>query len=190
MKTTRSVLSPLHAACNTTLYYLPDRNFFASVPVLLGNPTIPENILPEYVKIFFRVALTYCVRVSELLNLRTCDILPGNRVLVQGLKGSASYIIVLPGIEKFHNYCIAKGQVRYIFPISYMVLYRWAKRIGMGLDVGNRKNQAVTHISRYLMSRALTGRYSDKTASDVLRHRSLKSLSFYTKPSEVLDGKA
>jgi len=180
MDITRSVPSPNHSACNTTLFYFSPIFLGYFNYLFLRNASATVCIPPPRVRVFFGVLLMYCSRVSELLGCCVGDIVPPDRVVVKGLKGSGSYVILLPGLSAIFDSYIVSDPKMPIFSVTYSVAYRWAKKIGLESDVGHRKNKAVTHSGRYCLARRVVDSHGEAVASDLLHHRGPASLHFYT----------
>lgn len=129
------------------------------------------------------------IRATEYLSATIDQVMPGDRLLCFGLKGSGSYILNLPGISAQAD--LVKG----IYPgigvsgVSYRQLYRACVRCGFSLFVSGHKNLARTHAGRYNLVNEVI-HLGDQVASDLLHHRSGRSLHYYTGAKGVPYGKA
>lgn len=174
-----SVSSPLHRVCNTTTYYLLPRGCFPSVKALLDNRSIHDDVLPRRVATVFQIAFLYCCRISELLDSRHCDVVPPDRLVCKGKKGSNSYIIYLPGLSQFIYDNGFLNSTDSLFPFKYAYLYRWAVRIGIPVRLDKRNNNAVLHLSRYVFSNKCIDRQPSSAIGECLRHRSKDTINYY-----------
>lgn len=181
---TPSVLSGLHKACNTTLYFYRGNSVLPDIKDILDRSDIHIDLLPLICKVTIQVCLLYYCRIQELLNTTISDIIYPDRVLLKGLKKSLDYIIYLPGLSNQIDKWEHKNNMTMLFPITYNKLYRSLLKAGIGKKINNSNNKKRLHIARYDIINKLTGRVSDLNASSILRHRSRSSLQYYQQQKE------
>lgn len=183
-----SIPAPLHVAGNTTLYcYVPSADF-PTISKLQGGRKIHDDLLSPSLRGVLQVCFLYFCRIRELLNLTVGDIVPPDRVICKGLKRSNSYVIFLPGLSSQVSALSDHSNSLRLFPFSYSQCYRGCVRAGIRLSIDGSKNLRRLHSSRYIFSVSATKLASDQCVSQLLRHKSLSSLSHYIQPSEASNG--
>jgi integrase len=135
-----------------------------------------------------RVILYYGMRASEYLNVTKQDILPYDRVVVRGLKGSASYIIILPGICEQVSNCDSFFSLDSVSNITYNKLYQSCVRAGLRDRLDGRKNWSVTHLGRYKLVRETLDKFDFSIKGDVLHHRNPNTIKYYLNKKGGNDG--
>lgn len=176
---TISVPSPLQAACNTPLYYYrPPNNFPWLHELCQVNPGL-EKLCNQRCVAALRIIFTYCMRANEYLSLTTEDILPGDRVVVHGSKGSASFLIYLPDICDAVTNTEFNPPFRSLSGCTYIELYRTCCKLDIGQLLRHPENKARTHLSRHQLIDQMSGKVPDSELSDLLRHKSPDSISYY-----------
>jgi len=136
----------------------------------------------------FQILFLYNLRADELLSATVADILPGDRLVIHGAKGSNSSVIFLPGLALSFPTDSTSDPLEKIFPFSYNKLWGWGRKLGLSFGRTNGHNNIVTHISRYLTARAVCNKSGSSVAGEVLRHRSRKSVSHYLSKGGKSDG--
>lgn len=181
MSSILSVPSPLHQACNSTLYYYSDNNQLPSIAGLLNAPSIKEQLLSPLSRVTMQVCFLYFCRICEVLNATVNDVIYPDRVVLHGAKRSNSYVVYLPGIsEQILQIEAPRGSLP-LFPISYSKLYRDAVRIGINMHVSDSTSLRRLHAARYAFSKSSVNSIVGSELAGVLRHRSLRNYSFYLK---------
>lgn len=176
-----SVPSPLHRACNTTLFCYTPPNSFPPVNVILGDSTIADYLLSPLSRVTMQVCFLYFCRVQELLNAVAGDIVDPDRLVCHGLKRSHSYVVYLPGLsEQIYKSGITDPST-VLFPTTYIKLYRDAVRIGISYHVSGSVNNRILHCARYIFSKQSLKSVRGSELAGVLRHRSLKNYLYYLK---------
>ena len=94
--------------------------------------------------------LLYGLRVSEVLAIHSNDILSSGHVMVKGLKGSESRLIIAVKTAEWLQDQKNKG--RYIFmDFNRYYLYRLYKKLGLSAQFRNRRKKSVTHLFRHML---------------------------------------
>lgn len=171
--------SPLHGACNTTLFYTAPHGSFPSIKSILNNSSVHDELLPNRVRTVFSISFLYCCRIGELLDCTLGDHISPDRLVCKGKKGSNSYIIYLPGFSNFVSNIVNPSINYRVFPFSYGYLYRWACKIGIPVRLSGRNNSAVLHLSRYVFSHKCEDRLLSSVIGECLRHRGRESVNYY-----------
>lgn len=170
----------LYPTPNTRADYSPAPGAFPSLRVLYPWCTVVEVLLSPPVATVLTIMGVYFCRVSEVLGIRSADVLPGDRVLVRGGKGSRSYVIFLPGVSAWLS--LQKNSVcnSSICSCSYSLVYTQAKRSGIRSSVVSRRNDAVTHLARYMFASEAKSKLTSRQLSDCMHHLSVRSSRHYT----------
>jgi len=129
------------------------------------------------------------MRINELLTITPEDFIGNNRFLIRGLKRSQNYIITLPVLQLSSA---KKSDVRWLDPIitwSYCQVWRWCVKCGIGQNRQGRKTVARTHSHRYQTAEIVVDKINRQASSDVLHHRSRRSVNYYLQKKEGLHGK-
>lgn len=123
----------------------------------------------------------YSARVSEMLSIKSADILEDFRFLVRGKKRSRSYLATFPVIKinnpSYEYYPFFDN----IWGLTYKSVYNWCCRIDLGCAFKRNKTVARTHAHRYQLATEIAKKSSQVAAGDILHHRSKKSIEFYIK---------
>lgn len=174
-----SAPSPLLAARKSPLIYQPRPIPLAPLSSLVGiNPSM-ENLLPPGVALVLRIGLVFGLRIGEILSVSASQVLSGDRIVVRGEKGSRGGLIVVPGVSEFVRVNSAAGASWLLWPFSYSLVYRWARKIALPRLVGSGVNCKVTHLGRHLLAQQSAPVGGKEIAGDVLRHRSTRSVDHY-----------
>jgi integrase len=144
-------------------------------------PGIPaRNIFPPpALELAIRIIFLFNLRASELLSVTVSDIFPGDRILIQGAKGSNSAFIFLPGVGVCFPEETGSDGLERLFPWSYQKVWGWVNKMGLAWHRDGRKNNTVTHSSRYITAEEVYNKKGSDIAGEILRHRSRKSVSHY-----------
>lgn len=161
------------------MYCYTDHNILPSVKSLLNDQTIAEELLSPLSRVTMQVCFLYHCRINEVLNATISDVVHPDRVVLYGLKHSNSYIIYLPGLSSQISKAEITSDTVPLFPVSYIKLYRDAVRVGVRFITEGGKNSKRLHASRYVFCKSIKVGVVDKTASELMRHKSAKSLLFY-----------
>lgn len=181
MTTTPSAPSPLPGACNTTMFYYHPPVEFPSIKSILGSCCVNEELLSPLSRTTMRICFLYFCRISELLNAQSYDVIHPDRVVLHGVKRSNSYIIFLPGLSDQMPDVSPSGDFYPLFPISYIKLYRDARRIGIRTVVKGSTNSRRLHCARYIFSKNSSKQIDGDELAGVLRHKSISSYLNYLK---------
>lgn len=176
-----SAPSPLRQACNTTLFYYTGHSSLPSVKCLLGCASINDQLLSPLSRVTMQICFLYFCRIVEVLNATINDIIEPDRVVLHGVKRSLSYVVYMPGISQQVQQAALDDQSLFLFPISYIKLYRDAVRIGINTRIKASSNSRRLHCARYIFSQKSLKSIDGNELADVLRHRSASSYLNYLK---------
>jgi integrase len=176
---TRSAPSPLLATVNSPLESYHSQYSFPSLEGSLGVPPGTVLSLSPVHRTIMSICFAYGARISEVLNLRVSDRIGADVVLVRGAKGSRSYCIYLPGLDRWLTSLHCKDLPEHIFHVKYHSLWSALTRSGVGRFCVHKKNSRVTHTARYKMATNVFNRLGSIGVTDVLKHRSPRSSSYY-----------
>tara|TARA_R100000789_G_C2995341_1_gene147288 strand:- start:414 stop:1010 length:597 start_codon:yes stop_codon:yes gene_type:complete len=145
--------------------------------------TVLEQLKVEGGHLYYVLLLQYQygLRVSEALNLRCSQISKGGKILVNGSKGSADRIIVVPELARFGANSLV-GDYK-IFPyISRFHVYREYKKRGISLALNGTNKRAVTHAPRHVAINEVNelSKSKEKTRQ-FIGHKSIKSTEHYVR---------
>jgi len=183
-----SVPSPLKQARNTTLYYYRLPLYMPTISKLMRSPDVKETMLSPICRSALTVCILYMSRINEILSLKMKDVLPPDRVLCNGSKGSLSYMIYLPELSTQLDNSGLTDMESLLFPISYIKLYRACVKCGVLLNSGNGRNVPKMHAHRYIFAREVSKRVGSSDLRDFLHHRLESSQLYYLNHKEVLNG--
>lgn len=118
-------------------------------------------------------------RISEVLNIKSNDLIPYTDIIIIGLKGSRNRRVSVHGIESYIKHCITYKLAPFNHASRYQV-YRIIKRYGWIIENGVNKNDSVTHSARKLYIRESFKSQSDiEVVKDTVGHKSSKSTKYY-----------
>jgi len=118
-------------------------------------------------------------RVSEILQIKWCNVTPQGVVFVEGLKGSRSYLIDLPEIFILSSYNHSTSE--FVFSgINRSTVHRWFKKLGLFDKLEGHKTLTVCHLPRHRKAQALAHlSLTDRQKADILGHQGTKSQLYY-----------
>jgi hypothetical protein len=174
-----SVPSPLLTACKSTLEYYKHSCFDDMSKELLGVCHARLVSANPYIVTLITVLFVSGGRIGELLSCTTSDIIPKDTVLIHGEKKSRDYLLYLPGLEQCFSRSLSQGVRVPIFPFTYNQVYRTAKKLSLGRIFEGHTNMTVTHLGRYIKAQQVSSISSVSSASDILKHRSSKTIQYY-----------
>jgi integrase len=121
----------------------------------------------------------YGIRISELLQSETSDIVNYCDLIIRGNKGSASRFLHLPELSDFFAWRLSLPPGK-IFYTRYITFYRYCLAHGYFEQHKGKVNRSVTHSFRYKYIRSLSDVAGDiKTVADCVGHRSKKTSQEY-----------
>lgn len=127
----------------------------------------------------FMLQLVSGARISEVLNVRSQDIVNSQQVIIRGLKGSRDRLITLLFESDYLKMCyITKRQP--FAGLDRFKMYRFYKRYGIVLRTKSGTNNKVTHRLRYdyiLKIQSFT--HNIDSTADLVGHKSTHSTSHY-----------
>lgn len=174
-----AVLRPESALKSTLFSYTIPPYLNISIQQFYNKGIDIKSLSPEVTGIISVACLHHC-RISELLNLTIASIFDVDHVFVQGLKRSSSYTLWLPTLSKqVEDFCITDKSQK-LFNVKYLRIYRECRRAGLHLTIPGRQNTVVTHAARYSVARRVHSISTITNASEVMRHKSLRSILYYT----------
>lgn len=174
-----SAITPVLSAGNSPLFYYAPPSNYPSLEQLLGVNKTKENLLNNRCIAALRVIYHNAMRAGEYLALTEDNVSGYDRVIVPGSKGSASYIITLPGITQQLGVRSCNLTPRSLSSLRYMHLYRACVKAGIQRCYESRRNYARTHIARHDLVLDNNNRAKSRDLSDCLRHRSARTISYY-----------
>lgn len=121
----------------------------------------------------------HCMRIRELLNIKSSDFIGDSRFVVRGLKKSRNYTVKLPVVQLSNP---PKNDPRWdlpVVPYSYMQVWNFCRKNGYGLNRPGKRYVARTHAHRYETAQAVANIAGKSAASDVLHHNSKRSVDYY-----------
>lgn len=175
---TGSASTPLLQAAKTALYYYDpdyDRDYLSDalgISRYAGSVAVRKDLVALY------IVQVWSMRVSEYLDAKIGDVLPYDQVLIRGKKGSASYRICLPGITAQIMATTNLKPGMNVAGTTYANIYRLCVQSRYGALQPGHINVSRTHKSRF----DLAGKFhaeNDRTAGDLLHHRSPDTVSYY-----------
>lgn len=176
---TLSEHSPLNNVGNSSQFSYSLPEFFPDLNTLLCTTGIRDKLMSPICRTVARISAMFYLRVSEVLNLKSSDIIHVDRLFVRGLKKSRSSLIYLPGIsEQIMNFIAAEAKT-ILFPVSYRKCYTNYIRAGISLHRPGKKNTMRCHAPRYNISNLTSEGYNLLDLGDILKHRSSKSILYY-----------
>lgn len=131
------------------------------------------------VELIYKLQSLHGLRISEVLNLKSSDIIGRNKLLIRGLKGSGNRIIVVEFIDELkdlsthYNGLVFNGISRYF-------IYREYKKMGIGIAFNSSKKMAITHAPRHQYISELSN--AGVNIVDIqhnLQHKSVSSTKHY-----------
>lgn len=174
-----SVPSSLVYTRNITMLSSDRENMQNSVKCLYGNTSASVKSLPDACLVILFYSAVNCMRIAELLNIRVCDVLPGERYIVRGLKHGRSYTVHMPLLHYARGGVVPVNEQSPLLSLTYKTLWQWCERVGLGFRPENNVNCARTHAHRYLTARAISTKLGLSDASDALHHNSRRSVDYY-----------
>lgn len=170
--------SPLRGARNSLSYYYDPGVNLAEIARVL---TVAESHLWQAsrreLSCIYVVAL-WGMRIGEYLSATAGDLLGNDFLLIHGEKRSASYRIMLPGIDAQFAADAGSCPGRLVAGTTYTRVYRQCVKLHIGRVLSEHKNLARTHAGRYYIA-ATVIRHGRRVASDLLHHRSDTAITSY-----------
>ena len=125
--------------------------------------------------------LLYGLRVSEVLAIHSNDILSSGHVMVKGLKGSESRLIIAVKTAEWLQ--AQKNKGRYIFmDFNRYYLYRLYKKLGLSAQFRNRRKKSVTHLFRHMLIKSFKHqKINTHDSQKFIGHKARKSTEVYEK---------
>ena len=120
----------------------------------------------------------YNCRISEILEAKRINFIPGRFLILEGKKRSANIIIRTPEILKRLEELPKTDEVFFFKYVSYYSIYNFIKRNYSHLfkNIKIKKTHKITHAFRYLNVDDIA---NDKFIKDILHHNSVKSGKYY-----------
>lgn len=181
VRSTYSVPSPLLAVPKYTSFYYASPYNLGTLEELAGFPVGNESSANPHILTLIKLCILNGARIGELLRLTAADVIGHDVVLVHGEKHSRDYTITLPGLSAQLKAYAKFGPKTPLFPFKYKQVYDTCVRIGLGAKMGQNSNTTRTHLGRYKQAQGVVSKKGLTSGSDVLRHRSSKTIQYYLK---------
>lgn len=125
------------------------------------------------------ILFQYGLRISEILNVRWCDVSATGLIYIKGLKGSDSmYIQAHSHLYEWQSFRNSGRKVKDYYSRFYF--YRHFKHIGISFQFGGNKRQSVTHAPRHFRILAMQDLNPDTDAiKSTIGHKHSKSTTHY-----------
>jgi hypothetical protein len=149
--------------------------------VLLKGHAFALGFLTPEVDTILRISFCYLARISEVLALRRSMALPGDRIVVPGVKHSSAFLIYLPGLCAFLDGLSSVFGDFPIFSTPYSVVYRQALKAGIVYHRAGGSHNVVTHAARHLYAKDVSLVFGLPVAGDLLHHKSRVTIKRYAK---------
>lgn len=159
-------------------YYEPASNLPALTELIDIEPARAQ-LISNRVASALRVIIHNAMRSCEYLQLTTADSCGHDRYVVQGRKGSGSYMVHLPDCDRQLLTEEFKLTPRSISGVQYSELYRALCKLNYGLKLAGHKNTIRTHAGRHDLIRFLSLSRPNGQLADLLRHKSTKAITHY-----------
>lgn len=173
--------APLQNSVNTTLDYLPLLSRLPDLQNLLPCKQAAVSRLSVHNRAILTLVSLYNMRVSELLSLTIGSMIKPSVFLVQALKHSFAYTVMIPLSPEETESLLVRGRDTKLFPYTYHSLWLAMKRTGLSWSVEFRANQIVTHKSRYDLAAKLSLLDRMNDIQGCLHHRSPASTDYYVR---------
>ena len=179
MDNTSSAHHPFHGARNFLGNYYKPGGSITDWSAELGVPVSRLEAAGTRELAALIVIVRNGMRAGEYLRLVAGDILHHDMVFVRGEKGSADYVIYLPGVTSQFEDELLRSPGRLVAGTTYARLYAACVRVGYAQVIAGRYTLARTHAGRYSRAKEVNG-LGGRAVSDCLHHRSERSAKFYT----------
>lgn len=128
------------------------------------------------------VAVANACRISEVLRLQICNILPNGQAWTKGSKGSSGRLLFL-GLTplKAREFIVLPRKLN-VFPVAYINVWRACTKYGFADKLPNHQHLAVTHAGRYRLAQQIATNENEELAGEVLGHKSKNSIQYYVHP--------
>jgi diphthamide synthase (EF-2-diphthine--ammonia ligase) len=174
----RSVPPPLNYARNSTSYhYTPIESLEQQAAAVEVPVTRWVQAGPAERAAIYEITVNV-MRAGEYLRLVVSDAIGNDRLYVHAEKGSADYVIYLPGYDKQFAGVALISPGRLVCGTTYQRVYRACTRVGLGARKMDRIVMARTHLARYNLVEKV-GRHGGRAVGDLLHHRSPSTASYY-----------
>jgi len=177
--------SPLETAWNNTVYSYHPPDAYPIISDHIESPYIDIHVLSRDVQDVMRVLLTTGARVGEVLRITIGDMISRDTVYVEGLKGSASYTIYLPGLSNQVITWKGVSNDKRIFKPRYRQVWRECRRAGITMRAAGHRRRTVSHIGRRKRAQAVNSKFGERAAGDVLHHKQQNSILYYLNKGET-----
>ena len=172
---------PLYSSRRSTIEYHVKRAF--------RSMSARTELLGIEVLTVLYLASMYSMRIAEVLSLTSKHYIGSNRFVCQAVKRSQSYIVVVDMLPSSDSFDCLQNDAVTLWSLSYNPVWRACRRVGLGATIAGHKTVSRTHAHRYLTAASVAAISNERTAGDVLHHRSSSSVSFYLPKKEACHGK-
>ena len=136
-----------------------------------------------YQKLMIAVLFSSGCRVSEALALRKANFTESGQFVVKGLKKSESAVYQMASFDCFKfRYELINDSL--LASLNRWHIYRLLRAFGVYSYFDGNQCASVTHYFRHLIAlEQAEASFDSKVTSRTLRHKSLKNVEYYTKPT-------
>lgn len=140
---------------------------------------LKDSSVSVMLKSFIELQFAHGLRVSEVLGIRSNDLLSSHRIRIRSGKGSLKRVICHNDSTNYLDSCRLVGKSPF-FDYSRFFVYRAYKKLGIDFSFGNGKHRSVTHAPRHFAALEIHQALKNKKiVSDFLRHKSVNSVESY-----------
>lgn len=125
--------------------------------------------------------LLYGLRISEVLSIKSSDIMASGHIRIGGLKNSSSRIIV--PVETRDWFLNQRGLNIFVFQdYDRFYIYRLYKKMGLHAVFHGRNKKSVTHLFRHLLIKSFkNNKINTDESQGFIGHKTEKSTRVYEK---------
>ncbi len=133
-------------------------------------------------ELIISIMRSYCLRVSEVLNLSLSSLFPPDKIIVKISKVNEYFIICNRDLF-IQLYSLFSLNSNKSFTVSYKQLYNYIKRNYPKIILRNyKKNNKVTHSFRYIGAKEMYRAFgNEKVIKSLLHHKTISSQKYYLK---------
>lgn len=133
------------------------------------------------------VAVANACRISEVLGMKGCMVLPHGMAVILGAKGSNARMICT-GLEPSDcEYLRVECAHRPVFSVEYLEVWRAVVGHGLAVQEPGHQHQSVTHQGRYSLAAQIAPNLGEVVAGQALGHKSSKSARYYAHPEQCAE---
>lgn len=142
---------------------------------------LENNSIDIVVRSIIEVLAVNGCRISEVLAIKSTDILGDNTIRIRGLKGSSDRVVFVFKSANYITECKKNG-ISPFAQISRFQVYRELKKLGIYEVFGNNINASTTHIFRHLyVKKLLASGVRIEDVQKIIGHKSVENTKIYAK---------